>query len=48
MLPGQIHRMKGAVMLGARHPGEPGPFGTWPRDEDPRDDAAQEEPDDEK
>ncbi|MFK8851692.1 hypothetical protein [Streptomyces sp. Ac-502] len=39
--------MKGAVVLGASRPGEPGPFGTWPNDEDQLDDTLQEEPDDE-
>ncbi|MFH9426278.1 hypothetical protein [Streptomyces sp. NPDC017529] len=39
--------MKGAVVLGASRPGEPGPFGTWPDDDDQTDNTLQEEPDDE-
>lgn len=27
------HRAKGACALGARHPGEQGPFGVWPEDD---------------
>ncbi|MFK8843694.1 hypothetical protein [Streptomyces sp. Ac-502] len=38
--------MKGAVVLGAGRPGEHGPFGTRPDDEDQLDDTLQERPDD--
>lgn len=40
-----LHRVRGAAALGARHPGEQGPFGRWPEpDEDDVDDGQDHEP----
>lgn len=42
-----LHRVRGASALGARHPGELGPFGPYGADEDhpDEDDLQDDEPD---
>lgn len=42
-----LHRTRGASALGARHPGELGPFGRWPDlDEDDDQDDGEQQADD--